>query len=59
MDVYLDDMPANIKQEIKQTLSNKIFGQARETYKSKYDESSNSLIEKLVNLVEELTHRQK
>ncbi len=59
MDVYLDDMPDNIKQEIKQSLSNKIFGQARETYKNKYDESANNSIEKLVGLIEDLIHRQK
>lgn len=59
MDVYLDDMPKNIKYEIKQTLSNKIFGQAKETYKNKYDDSANNSIEKLVSLIEELLHNQK
>lgn len=59
MDVYLDDMPKNVKYEIKQALSNKIFGQARETYKSKYDDTNNSSIEKLITVIEELLHNQK
>ena len=56
MDVYLDDMPDNIKQEIKQNLSNKIFGQAGATYKSKYDDSNNETLDKVVKIIESMSN---
>jgi len=52
IDVYLADMPDGIKQNIKVELSNKIFGQARETYKNKYDDNANDTIDKISKMVE-------
>ncbi len=46
IDVYLDDMPDTLKEKIKENLSNKMFGQARETYQNKYDEETNNILEK-------------
>lgn len=52
IDVYLDDMPEETKHEIKKALSNKIFGQASETYKNKYDDSANNTIDKISKMLE-------
>lgn len=52
IDVYLADMPDGIKQNIKVELSNKIFGQARETYKNKYDDNANDTIDKISKMFE-------
>ena len=54
--VYLDDIPQETKILIKKELSNKIFGQAGETYKSKYDDNTNETLDKVVRLVENLSH---
>ena len=54
IDVYLADMPDSIKQNIKFELSNKIFGQAKETYKNKYDDSSNNIIRENSKIIEKL-----
>ncbi len=56
IDVYLDDIPQETKILIKKELSNKIFGQAGETYKSKYDDNTNETLDKVVKLVENLSH---
>ena len=55
IDVYLDDIPQETKILIKKELSNKIFGQAGETYKSKYDDNTNETLDKVVKLVENLS----
>ena len=55
IDIYLDDIPDEIKVEIKRDLSNKIFGQAGETYKNKYDDSANETIDKISKMIEKLT----
>ena len=47
IDIYLDNIPDNVKVEIKKELSNKIFGQAGETYKSKYDDNSTETLDKM------------
>lgn len=52
IDIYLDD----IKVEIKKELSNKIFGQAGETYKNKYDDSSNETIDKISKIIENMAN---
>lgn len=56
IDIYLDDMPDDIKVEIKKDLSNKIFGQAGETYKNKYDYSSNETIDKISKIIENMAN---
>lgn len=56
IDIYLDDMPDDIKVEIKKELSNKIFGQAGETYKNKYDDSSNETIDKISKIIENMAN---
>lgn len=56
IDIYLDDMPDDIKVEIKKDLSNKIFGQAGETYKNKYDDSSNETIDKISKIIENMAN---
>lgn len=47
IDIYLDNIPDTVKVEIKKELSNKIFGQAGETYKSKYDDNSTETLDKM------------
>lgn len=47
IDIYLDNIPDAVKVEIKKELSNKIFGQAGETYKSKYDDNSTETLDKM------------
>ncbi len=58
IDIYLDDIPDSVKVEIKKELSDKIFGQAGETYKSKYDDNSNETLDKmnkiLTNVIENI-----
>lgn len=54
IDVYLADMPDSIKQNIKVDLSSKIFGQARETYKNKYDDTANTTIDKISKMLENI-----
>jgi len=56
IDIYLDDMPDDIKVEIKKELSNKIFGQAGETYKNKYDDNSNETIDKISKIIENMAN---
>lgn len=56
IDIYLDDMPDDIKVEIKKDLSNKIFGQAGETYKNKYDDSSNETLDKISKIIENMAN---
>lgn len=56
IDIYLDDMPDDIKVEIKKDLSSKIFGQAGETYKNKYDDSSNETIDKISKIIENMAN---
>ncbi len=56
IDVYLDNMPETTRIEIKKELSSKIFGQASETYKSKYDDNTNETLDKIVKLVENLSN---
>ena len=56
IDIYLDDMPDDIKVEIKKELSNMIFGQAGETYKNKYDDSSNETIDKISKIIENMAN---
>ena len=56
IDIYLDDMPDEIKVEIKKELSNKIFGQAGETYKNKYDDCANEAIDKISKMIEKITN---
>ena len=47
IDIYLDNIPDTVKVEIKKELSNKIFGQAGETYKNKYDDNSIETLDKM------------
>lgn len=56
IDIYLDDMPNEIKVEIKKDLSNKIFGQAGETYKNKYEDSTNETINKISKIIENMAN---
>ena len=56
IDVYLDDIPLETKIQIKKELSNKIFGQAGETYKNKYDDNTNETLDKIVKLMENLSN---
>lgn len=53
IDIYLDDMPESLKEKIKETLSNKMFGQARETYQNKYDDETNNILEKILTIIKE------
>lgn len=54
IDVYLDDMPYTLKEKIKENLSNKMFGQARETYQNKYDEETNNILENILKILKKL-----
>lgn len=56
IDIYLDDMPNDVKIEIKKELSNKIFGQASETYKNKYDDNTNETIDKISKIIENMAN---
>ena len=47
-------MPYTLKEKIKENLSNKMFGQARETYQNKYDEETNNILEKILKTLKEL-----
>lgn len=44
-------MPDTLKEKIKENLSNKMFGQARETYQNKYDEETNNILEKILKIL--------
>ena len=57
IDVYLDDMPEDTKVEIKQKLAERIFGQASETYKSKYDDTTSETLDKLIKLIENIAKK--
>lgn len=52
IDVYLETMKLNSREEIKKNLSNKLFGQAKNTYINKYEEGKSFLIDNLVRLIE-------
>ena len=56
IDVYLDDVPEETRVEIKRELSNRIFGQAIETYKSKNDDNTNKTLDKIVKLIENISN---
>lgn len=52
IDVYLETMEPDSREEIKKNLSDKIFGQAKNTYTNKYDESRGISIDDLIKLVD-------
>lgn len=52
IDVYLESMKPDSREEIKKNLSDKLFGQAKNTYTNKYDEGKGFSIDDLVRLIE-------
>ena len=51
IDVYLDNIPEDTRIQIKQELSNRIFGQASETYKNKNDDNIDEFLNNLTKLI--------
>lgn len=52
IDVYLENMNSDNKEEIKKELSSKLFGQAQNTYTNKYDEKKNFSVEDIIKILE-------
>lgn len=52
IDVYLESMQPENKEEIKKELSSKLFGQAQNTYTNKYEEKKGFSVEDIVKILE-------
>lgn len=52
IDVYLESLKPESREEIKKNLSDKLFGQAKNTYTNKYDEGKSFSIDDLVRVIE-------
>ena len=52
IDVYLESLKPESREEIKKNLSDKLFGQAKNTYTNKYDEGKGFSIDDLVRVIE-------
>lgn len=57
IDVYLESMDSNSKDEIKKELSSKLFGQAQNTYTNKYDEKKGFAIDDIIRVIEALKNK--
>lgn len=54
IDVYLDNMSQENKEFIKKELSSKMFGQAQNTYTTKYEEKKSFSIDDLIKIIESI-----
>ena len=54
IDVYLDNMSQENKEFIKKELSSKMFGQAQNTYSTKYEDKNSFSIDDLVKIIESI-----
>lgn len=57
IDVYLENMQPENKEEIKKELSSKLFGQAQNTYTNKYEEKKEFSVEDIVKILETLKNK--
>lgn len=57
IDVYLENMDLNSKDEIKKELSLKLFGQAQNTYTNKYEEKKGFTTEDIIKIIEVLKNK--
>lgn len=57
IDVYLDNMNPENREEIKKTLSTKMFGQAQNTYTNKYDDKKGFSVDDLVKIIEAIKNK--
>lgn len=54
IDVYLDNMSQRNKELIKKELSSKMFGQAQNTYTTKYEDKNSFSIDDLIKIIESI-----
>lgn len=54
IDVYLDNMSQENKEFIKKELSSKMFGQAQNTYSTKYEDKNSFSIDDLIKIIESI-----
>lgn len=54
IDVYLENMNDDNREEIKKTLATKMFGQAQNTYTNKYDEKKGFSVDEIVKIIESI-----
>ena len=57
IDVYLENMNPENREEIKKTLSSKMFGQAQNTYTNKYDDKKGFSVDDLVKIIEAIKNK--
>lgn len=57
IDVYLENMQPENKEEIKKELSSKLFGQAQNTYTNKYEEKKGLSVDDIVKILETLKNK--
>lgn len=57
IDVYLENMNPESREEIKKTLSSKMFGQAQNTYTNKYDDKKGFSVDDLVKIIEAIKNK--
>lgn len=57
IDVYLENMNPENREEIKKTLSTKMFGQAQNTYTNKYDDKKGFSVDDLVKIIEAIKNK--
>lgn len=57
IDVYLENMKPENKEEIKKELSSKLFGQAQNTYTNKHEEKKGFSVEDIVKILETLKNK--
>lgn len=57
IDVYLENMKPENREEIKKTLSTKMFGQAQNTYTNKYDDKKGFSVDDLVKIIEAIKNK--
>ena len=54
IDVYLDNLSQENKESIKKELSSKMFGQAQNTYTTKYEEKKSFSLDDLIKIIESI-----
>lgn len=57
IDVYLENMEPENREEIKKTLSIKMFGQAQNTYTNKYDDKKGFSVDDVIKIIESLKNK--
>lgn len=57
IDVYLENMNPENREEIKKNLSTKMFGQAQNTYTNKYDDKKDFTVDDLVKIIEVIKNK--